>query len=111
MRAEGGSYAVIFDFGSANTRCGLGVDRFPRSMQPSIVGTPKKGKVMLGTEVIKFATGIEASLKRDILDITGLYNDDGTYCKQELFHNYLQSMLAKELRVESTGRGLLMTEK
>lgn len=112
MRPEGGPYAVIFDFGSAYTRAGIGGESYPRAIHPSIIGTPKKERVILGVETINMLTGTEAKEKKDIVDITPLISsNERRFCEPEKLQYMLQDILVRDLKIETTGRGLLMTEK
>lgn len=111
MRTDPGQYAVILDLGSAYYKTGLGGELFPRTHHHSVVGKAKQSRVMAGSEYIRVLSGTEAYVKRDFMDLVDVVGEDMEYCHKDLLHPFLSDASIKDLKIEATGRGLLVTEK
>ena len=73
MRSENQN-SIVLDLGSCHTKVGFGGEKAPRVVYPSVFGTPKKSRVMIGSEYIKVAKGAKLKNKRHILNVHDVYN-------------------------------------
>jgi len=61
--------SIVIDTGSGSIKGGFAGDEAPRTVFPSIVGTPKNPSIMVGFDQREFYIGEEAQLKRGVLNL------------------------------------------
>lgn len=61
--------AIVIDSGSGSTKAGFAGAEGPRSIFPSIIGTPKSTQQMVGGQNKDFFVGYEAVAKSDLLNL------------------------------------------
>jgi actin-related protein len=60
---------VVIDNGSGNTKAGFAGAEGPKSVFPTIIGSPKSSQMMVGGQNKDFFVGFEARTKQDLLNL------------------------------------------
>jgi len=100
---------VVIDNGSGVIKAGLSGNNHPTAKFPSIVGTPRTGKQMVGTETKEFYVGDEAQKMRGVLNLNYPIAH-GIVQNWDYMEKVWEYCFTNELRIDPSEAKVLLTE-
>ena len=102
--------AIVIDSGSGSTKAGFAGAEGPRSIFPSIIGSPKSTQQMVGGQNKDFFVGFEAVAKSDLLNLRQPI-ENGLVTNWEDMERLWQHTFYNELLVVPEDHAIVLTEK
>ncbi|KAK8883780.1 hypothetical protein M9Y10_042879 [Tritrichomonas musculus] len=103
--------AIVIDNGAGYTKVGFAGSEEPRSLFPSIIGTPNSTQLMVGGQNKDFFVGYEAVAKKDLLVLREPLQEDLLSINWEDIERIWHHCFYDELHIVPEDYSVLITEK